>query len=478
VRNGGSDVLFRRKSRGRRVIIAGLDCAAPQLIFERWRDSLPTFRTLMEQGAYGPLTSTIPAITVPAWSSMFSGKDPGTLGFYGFRNRANYTYHQMTIATSGAVKEPRIWDLAGNAGLQTVLVGVPQTYPVSAVNGHLVSDFLTPSTVRNQYTFPESLKGEIEALLGHPYRVDVDNFRTDDKDDLLQRIWDVTEEHFRVVHYLMREKPWDLFAFVEIGVDRMHHGFWKYHDSKHPKYERGNRFEDATLDYYRYLDEQVKHILDVMDDDTVLLVVSDHGAQAMEGGFCINEWLRERGYLVLKEEPEGDGLVPFERVEVDWQKTRAWGAGGYYGRLFINVAGREPSGVVSPDEYEGFREELIGELTSTTGPDGRPLGTVCYKPEDIYRRVHNIPPDVIVYFGNLRWRSVGSFGHGGVYTFENDVGPDDANHAQDGLVMVYDPRTSLRGARLHAQCMDIAPTVLRLMGLPVPEDVQGKVIAL
>lgn len=471
-------MFFRRKSRDRKVIIAGLDCAEPSLVFERWRDELPAFRTLMEQGAYGRLTSTIPAITVPAWSSMFSGKDPGTLGFYGFRNRANYTYHQMNIATSAAVREPRIWELAGKAGRQSVIVGVPQTYPVPAVNGHLVSDFLTPSTVRNQYTFPEGLKNEIERLLGRPYRVDVENFRTDDKDDLLQRIWDVTEDHFRVVRYLMREKPWDLFAFVEIGVDRMHHGFWKYHDSTHPKHERGNRFERATLEYYRYLDEQMKHILEAMDDDTVLLVVSDHGAQAMEGGFCINEWLRERGYLVLKDEPEGDGRVPFERVEVDWQKTRAWGAGGYYGRLFINVEGREPSGAVPQDGYEDFRERLIEELTGTPGPDGEPMGTVCYKPEDIYQTVRNIPPDVIVYFGNLRWRSVGSFGHGGVYTFENDIGPDDANHAQDGLVIIFDPRAPRWGTPLEAHCMDIAPTVLKLMGLPVPEDVQGKEITL
>ena len=469
-------MLFRRRSRGRKVIVAGLDCADPSLVFERWRDSLPTFHSLIEQGAYGPLTSTIPAITVPAWSSMFSGKDPGTLGFYGFRNRANHTYHQMNIATSAAVKEPRIWDLAGSAGRRTVVVGVPQTYPVPAVNGHLVSDFLTPSTTRNQYTFPEALRSEIEKLLGHPYRVDVDNFRTDDKDGLLQRIWDVTDEHFRVVHYLMREKPWDLFAFVEIGVDRMHHGFWKYHDHNHPMYETGNRFEHATLDYYRYLDEQMKRIVEAMDDDTVLLVVSDHGAQAMEGGFCINEWLREKGYLVLKEEPEGDGPVPFERVEVDWQRTRAWGSGGYYGRLFINVEGREPTGVVPQSAYEGFREELAEELETEPGPDGQPLGTICYKPEEVYRSVRNIPPDLIVYFGNLRWRSVGSFGHDGIYTTENDTGPDDANHAQDGLVIIYDPRTSLRGQRLHAHCMDIAPTVLRLMGLPVPEDVQGKEI--
>ncbi len=482
--------------RERRVVVAGLDCGDPYLLFERWPGELPTFRYLMERGAFGPLTSSIPAITVPAWSSMFSGKDPGTLGFYGFRNRANFSYYAMEIATGASMKEPRVWDLVGNAGKRVAVVGVPQTYPVRPVNGLLVSGFLTPSTERNPYTYPLALKDEIETLLGHPYPVDVADFRTNDKEDLLRRIRSMTADHFRVVHHLMERHPWDLFAFVEIGVDRLHHGFWKYHDPLHPKHEPGNPFEGATLAYYKEIDAHLARILERMDDDTVLMVVSDHGGQAMQGGFCINEWLRQQGYLVLLDDdlpevreepafaasPEGGTplgrLRPFERVDVDWSRTRAWGAGGYYGRIFVNVAGREPEGVVHPSEYEGFRDRLAEELAALAGPDGRSLGTVCYKPEEIYHRVRNVPPDLIVYLGEMRWRAVGSLGGGALFTRENDTGPDDANHAQEGMIAIYDPRRNLKGRRIHPQLMDVAPTILNTMGVPIPEDIQGEVIEL
>ena len=145
-----------RKKKGRRVFVIGLDCGAPELIFDQWRDRLPNFARLVNGGLYGDLMSTTPCITVPAWSSMLSGKDPGTLGFYGFRNRADRSYERMSIATGADVKEQRVWDLVGAAGRQSVIVGVPQTYPVRPLNGHLISSFLTPSTTnpRTQWTYP------------------------------------------------------------------------------------------------------------------------------------------------------------------------------------------------------------------------------------------------------------------------------------------------------------------------------------
>ncbi len=475
--------LFRHR-KPRRVLVVGWDCAPPSVLFHTGsenhlglRDQLPNLSRLLSEGAYGPLSSSIPCITVPAWTSMFASKDPGVLGFYGFRNRADYSYDRMSIATADAIHEKRVWDILTEAGKSSVVVGVPQTYPVKPLNGYLISSFLTPS-IERQYTFPHELRYEIERVLeGRPYDLDVPQFRTEDKGYLLRQIQEMTEKRFAVIRYLLQEKRWDFFAFVEIGLDRIHHGMWKFWDPVHPKYEPDNPYRSAIPDYYRYLDRELGEILGMVDDDTVVLVVSDHGAKAMEGGFAVNEWLRREGLLVLKEEPPYEGLVPFEKVEVDWEKTTAWGAGGYYARIFLNVEGREPMGKIPARDYEKVRDQIKEKIEALPDPEGKPMGSVVFKPEELYREVRNIPPDLIVYFGNLSWRSVGSFGLPDVYTFENDTGPDDANHDQDGVFILWDPRRNLGGEYLEGlQLMDVAPTVLDLMGLRVPPDMQGKLV--
>ncbi len=458
----------------RKVFIIGLDCAEPSLVFDRWREHLPNLGRLMERGTYGELTSTVPAITVPAWASMMSSKDPGQLGFYGFRNRADRTYENMSIASSLAVKEDRVWDILSRAGRNVVVAGVPQTYPVKPVNGCLISSFLTPST-RSEYTYPSSLKQEIAGLVDGEYMFDVRQFRTEEKDHLLEQIYQLADQHHQVVRHLMTTKPWEFFMHVDMGVDRIHHGFWQFFDPRHPKYVPGNKYEEAIHDYYVHIDRQIGERLELLDDDTVVLVASDHGAKPMMGGICFNEWLVKEGYLKLEYQPEG--IVPLEKCEVDWENTRAWGSGGYYARLFLNVKGREPEGVIAPQDYERVRDELAARIEAITDPDGNNIGSIAYRPEEIYRRVTNIAPDLIVYFGDLNWRSVGSLGLDAIHTFTNDTGPDDANHAQEGMYIYCDPKARGQGRGPRRHLMDIAPTALELMEVPVPGDMQGRSFA-
>lgn len=453
-----------RHSTRKKLFVIGLDCAEPSLVFEQWRDELPNLSQLMRGSLYGRLRSSDPPITVPAWSVMLTGRDPGQLGFYGFRNRADYSYEKMSIATSLAVKHDRVWDVLGKAGHQVIVVGVPQTYPPRPVNGHLVSCFLTPTT-QSQYTYPASLKDEIERLVGD-YPVDVPNFRTDDKDDLLRQIYEMGEKHFRVIRYLLRTKPWDFFMFVEMGVDRIHHGFWQYMDSKHVLHSPGSPYANAIRDYYRYIDREIGELLTLLPDDTTVVVLSDHGAQRMDGGICLNDWLIQEGYLVLKDRPEG--IIPLEKAEIDWSRTQAWGAGGYYGRLFLNVKGREPAGIVDPRHYEAVRDELIQRLEALGDPAGQPIGTRVYKPQHLYREIHNIPPDLLIYFGDLYWRSVGSIGRGQIHTLENDTGPDGANHAQQGLFIIQDGGQHSPGPA-EVPIQQMAATLLQLAGVPVPD---------
>lgn len=458
--------------KGSKVFVIGLDCADPVLIFERWRDDLPTLSRLMGQGVYGPLCSSHPPITVPAWSSMLSSKDPGQLGFYGFRNRADHSYEKMRIATNLAVDVDRVWDVLERAGKRSVLVSVPQTYPVRPIDGACISCFLTPPGGA-KWCWPPSLADEVSQLLGgEEYMFDVRNFRTENKQWLLEQIYKMADQHFRVIHHLMDSQPWDFFMFVDMGIDRVHHGFWAYMDPQHPRYQQGSPFENAIHDYYVHIDQQVSRLLQKLDGNTAVLVVSDHGVRRLDGGFCLNEWLKQQGLLVLKEQPAG--LVPLEKCEVDWQLTKVWGSGGYYARVFFNVEGREPNGVIPAAEYESFRDEMVRRFEATTDHEGRLLGTIALKPQDLYRDVRNIAPDLIVYFGGLGWRSVGSLGFNAIHTFENDTGPDDANHAQEGMMIVCDPRRSRGGRRLEGQQLEsIAPTILKLMGVDVPPSMEA-----
>ncbi|MBK8913900.1 MAG: alkaline phosphatase family protein [Phycisphaerales bacterium] len=453
-----------------KIAVIGLDCADPALVFERWLDDLPTLRSLVQRGAWGRLESCMPPITVPAWSCMATGRDPGELGVYGFRNRADFSYDKLTIATNLAIQEPRIWDLMGRRGLSSITVGVPQTFPiVSPPLGAQITCFLTPG-IDSQYTHPPALREEIAALVGE-YLVDVKDFRTDDKQRLLDQIYEMTERRFRVCEHLLATRPWQLFWMVEMGTDRIHHGFWQYMDREHHRYEPGNPFENAIHDYYVELDRRIGALLAPLDPArSAVWVVSDHGAKRMDGGLCFNDWLIREGYLVMK--PGATGKRRFDVNEVDWSRTRAWGEGGYYGRLFINRAGREPSGVVPADQYEALRAELIRKLEALPDHHGRPMGTRVYRPEDVYRRVNGVPPDLIVIFGDLHWRSVGTIGNPDIYTFENDTGPDDANHAQMGMHILCAP--GVPAGRLDASLYDVAPTILTMLDLPQPEGLRGR----
>jgi len=457
-----------------KVAIIGLDCGDPVLAFEKWLDRLPNLRRLIETGRWGRMRSCTPPITVPAWSCMASSKDPGTLGVYGFRNRKDHSYDGLSIATSLAVPEVRLWELLGEMGFESIVLGVPQTYPIARpLRGCMVTSFLTPDTDCD-YTWPAELKNKISEWVGE-YILDVRQFRTDDKDWLLQQIYEMTEKRFEVAKRLLSERPWRLFWMVEMGPDRIHHGFWSFMDPKHHRYKPGNPYENAIRDYYEYVDRKIGELLGLMDlDRTAVWVVSDHGAQCMEGGICFNDWLIREGYLVLKERPTEP--TRFRLDMVDWSRTKAWGEGGYYGRCFINVAGREPQGVVPPDQYEAFCNELIRKLESMPAPDGGPLGTEVYRPADLYDRVNGVPPDLIVLFGGLRYRSVGSVGNPDVYTLENDTGPDDANHAMDGMYILSHPSLAPGVRDDTVSLYDLSPTTLELLNLPSLVGMRGRSI--
>jgi predicted AlkP superfamily phosphohydrolase/phosphomutase len=452
-----------------RICILGLDCAAPEVIFGDER--LVNLRRLMDLGVFGRLQSVIPPITVPAWMCMSTSQDPGSLGVYGFRNRSDHSYDNLGFANSASIKAPAIWDQLAREGKKSILVGVPPNYPPRRVNGISIGCFLTPDTVKNDFTYPASIKAKLTELVGE-YPADVKNFRTDRKDWLKQEIFNMSRKQWQVVRWLLTEQEWDYFHFVDIGLDRMHHGFWNYFDTRNVHFQAGNPYQNAIPDYYLWLDEQIGGVLELLDNDTIVLVISDHGAQRLDGGFAVNEWLIREGLLVLNEYPQA--LTPFEKLNVNWNKTRVWSEGGYYARVFFNVLEREPQGVIPTAEYESFQNDMKARLEGLQDDKGQPLKSLVFKPKEIYRNVRNVAPDLIVHFGGLYWRSIGTVGHARIHVHENDTGPDGCNHAQYGMFVLAAPNCPLRGEHQGAHLLDIAPTLLDLAGYQIPESMQGR----
>jgi predicted AlkP superfamily phosphohydrolase/phosphomutase len=452
-----------------KICVLGLDCAAPEIVFSDQR--LVNLRRLMSSGAWGRLESVIPPITVPAWMCMATSQDPGSIGVYGFRNRADHSYDKLTFANSASIRALAIWDYLGQEGKKSIIVGVPPNYPPRKVNGISIGCFLTPDSSTDDFVYPIGVKQQIRNLVGE-YPVDVKNFRTDRKDWLRDEIFAMSRKQWEVVRWLLREKEWDYFHFVDIGLDRMHHGFWNYFDPQHVQFEPGNPFQTAIPDYYLWLDEQIGSVLDLLDKDTIVLVVSDHGARRLDGGFAVNEWLIQQGLLVLNQQPSSP--TPFEKLDVNWPKTRAWSEGGYYARVFFNLAGREPNGTVPQSAYDSFQQELKQKFEALTDQNGQPLHSLVFKPKELYQRVRNVAPDLIVHFGGLGWRSIGSVGHGRLHLQENDTGPDGCNHAQYGVFILNAPNLSTKGELQGARLLDIAPTLMQLAGYEIPDAMQGR----
>ena len=213
------------------------------------------------------------------------------------------------------------------------------------------------------------LKREIEQVVGE-YVLDVRDFRTEDKDYLLRQVYEMTDRRFALAEHLLATKPWELFVMVEMGVDRMHHGFWKLMDPEHRKHEPGNRFEHAILDYHRHVDELIGRLLAHADEDTAILVVSDHGGKRMDGGIRINEWLRREGLLATLASPRPP--CPCARSG-STGRARPPGARAATTRASSSTSqGREPEGTIPAADYERVRDDLARRIAAIPDENGEP----------------------------------------------------------------------------------------------------------
>lgn len=454
----------------RKLLVIGLDGVPPETLVRIHRARMPTVSSMLDAGVHGALRTTDPPISLPAWAVMFTGYDPGSLGIYGFRHRVNHSYTQTYVPRSTLLDVPTLFSLLSDRGRRVGVIGMPPGYPPPRLNGFYISDFLTPPESTDT-TSPPELRGELEARFGR-YRFDVP-FRAEERGELFRQIVEMTRQRWQVAEALYIREPWDLFAIHEIGTDRLHHAFWKFIDPAHPKYVANSPFEHVADEYFHQLDQWMGRVISHIDSNTLVAIVSDHGMMPMHGCFCINQWLIEKGYLALTGPPPAAG-TPLEKASVDWSRTRAWGAGGYYARIFFNVRGRETHGIVPPEALPRVRAELERDLAELRGPTGAPFPVRILDPITLYREARGDPPDLMVYFDDLRWRSAGTLGHPSNFLEENDTGPDDAVHGVEGAYLLYDPEVADGRGGVHLDAVDLMPTLLVAAGEELPSGIQGQ----
>lgn len=441
-----------------RLAIIGLDCAEPSLVFGPLRPRLPHLAGLMARGRWGRLDSCHPPITVPAWACLASGLDPGQLGIYGFHNRAGHGYGEPALASGTDLQAPCLWDLVGQAGLTSVVLGVPLTYPPRPIRGALVAGFPAPAGAA--LTWPRSLGPMLERWGGGPYLTDIEGFRQLDPAELLAQAETMARRRLDVARGLYRQYRPEVMMLVEMAPDRVQHALW---DEDGPG-------QAAIARHYEFLDGLLGDLLAQMEPGTLVLVVSDHGCQGRRGNLAVNEWLIAQGYLRLKARPPAP--TPLKAAMVDWPATRAWSEGGYLARLHLNIEGREPQGVVPPDQVAALKEEIAAGLAAMPGPGGAPLGNQVLDPAAIYRQTRGCPPDLMLYPGGLAWRASGLLREvegAGWFLAHNDTGPDQANHAPQGILIaglagggtLAQAGQEVRGASLY----DVLPSALRWLGI-------------
>jgi predicted AlkP superfamily phosphohydrolase/phosphomutase len=224
------------------------------------------------------------------------------------------------------------------------------------------------------------------------------------------------------------------------------------------------------------VDERIGRLVDLFGDDTVTFIVSDHGSKGMIGAFCVNQWLEQEGYITFKTKPTK--MTDIDKSDIDWSRTKAWGWGGYYARIFFNVKGREPNGVIAKEDLEKAKRELTYKIMSIKDNNGRQMKNVVFEPDKLYGTAIGDKPDLMVYFDDLNWRSAGTVGHDSLYLFENDTGPDDSVHSMMGIFLMYNPKKNMNSKTLKgAKVEDIAPTILKMLESgPSDNGMDGKIL--
>ncbi|GAN34454.1 MAG: hypothetical protein DYG83_06265 [Candidatus Brocadia sp. AMX2] len=434
---------------GKKTIVIGLDGTPYSLVHKLTQQGIcPNLSKLLSAGSLREMKSTHPAVSSVAWTSFMTGKNPAKHGVFGFMDRIPNTY-DMYYPNSKHIQGKPIWDILSNYNKRSVVINVPSTYPASEMNGILIAGFVAIDLGRA--SFPASI---VPALKEMGYKIDVETqLIHESKDKLFDDLFLTLEKRTRAILHFMKNEVWDLFIGIFTETDRLHHFFWEFTERNDPKYS------PLFLDYYKKIDAAIGKIMENIDNDTTLILLSDHGFCALQQEVYINHWLKEEGFLHFKTTP------PKSLADMG-EGSRAYCLDP--GRIYINLKGREPHGCVEAgNDYEQLRNMLISKLTGLKDPVTKTtIIDKIHKREEIYHgKYFDRAPDLVIepkhgydlkgaiYKEALLGKGVFS----GMHTYDNAfVYVNHKNITQHSLAIT-----------------DVTATILHSLDIPLPGDMDG-----
>jgi predicted AlkP superfamily phosphohydrolase/phosphomutase len=443
-----------RKPKSHRVVVIGLD-GTPYTFFQKAmaEGHMPNLAQLVEEGSFRRINSVHPTVSSVAWSSFMTGRNPGKHNIYGFIDRQPGSY-KTYIPTSRTMKTDTLWEILSCAGKKVIVVNVPVTYPPRPVNGILVGGFLSPSVEKATHP-PE--KAALLKELG--YVLDADPWAArQSKDKALAEVNAAFDARAKTLFHLMEAEPWDFFQMHVMETDRLYHFLWEQMDTGDPVYA------PQFMAFIRKIDEVLGRVRDRLDDRTTLMMLSDHGFCTIKKEVYLNHWLEQQGWLRF------ESHMPPEKRKLEQIAPQAKAYSLVPGRVYLHLRGREPKGCVSPGpEYETLRDQIAAAALELTDPDtGERMIGQALKREDIYsgpqlERAADLiltPVDGYDLKGNLGKESLTFKGDElvGMHTYDDAALYVRGQELRQGPIWVADPM----------------PTVLALMDLPIPADLDGQ----
>jgi predicted AlkP superfamily phosphohydrolase/phosphomutase len=497
-----------------KVMIIGLDGGTFEVINPMInKGKLPHIAEIIKKGTSGTLHSSIPPTTPPAWTSFMTGKNPGKHGVL------NFTQHEFDLSrepnknlvNSFSINARTIWEILSEHEKRLMVVNVPMTYPPWEINGIMISGLIVPDE-DSDFVYPPEVKREIFEEMGG-YRVDNTTAPQTELVDIKCWYFDNEERRHNVALQLLRKYPWDLFMVVYSLTDRIGHYFWHYHDNQNLSNDED--FVQAVSRSYERVDGMIGDLLDTVDDRTTIFIISDHGFGPMEKVFYINKWLFDEGFMRLKKpaflnflrlyrlelrkptikraiEKIGNtflsGMLPSRIAEckipvpkfrtrspfhlVDWSKTRAYA--GNFG-IYLNLKGRERLGIIERGKaYGTLRKDIIERLQKLQDPEtGERIVDEIFVREELYTGPFTeFTPDIMFVLKGLRYIQNDSFNFSISFKSKRE-----GTHRKEGIFLAYG-KNIRKGSQVNqAQIVDLAPTILHLLGCPVSDDMDGRVLS-